>query len=222
MDRARHQPADGAAAPSPWRLSSVTPEMALNSLPAIVVGARDLAHGRRGSPRRRTPASRAANLSMPLPRRYRCKAELHRLRAVGDRSAADCHDEIGRGGASRSAADRSRRRGVCAGIASNLPTQRTAHRAPTVSISSEVRLSVPLTISIALVSAEPVHSAQPSLPPPPVRNDLIHGPEHHTFVPARPPWTLFCFVWHVSGGNSATSCPIKGYARRAPPPGVGI
>ena len=71
-------------------------------------------------------------------------------------------------------------RGVCGGIASNVPTQRVPSARRMFSISSVSRLSVPLTIRNARVGAEPVQLFDDRLGCRPSEHDLIHGAEYDT------------------------------------------
>ena len=158
----------------------------------------DLAHGRRGE-LRRSAATGPDPVDVFGIADIVGEAKLHRLGAVGDRTAADRDDEIGIGGAGLFVAAMTAARGVCGGIASKVPTQRGPSARRMVSITSVSRLSVPLTIRKARVRAEPVHLLDDRLGCRPSEHDLIHGAEYdtpfmhavlpgHSLCPCCEPW----------------------------------
>ena len=95
-----------------------------------------------------------------------------------------------------SAAAMTASRGVCGGMASKVPTQRGPSACRIFSISSVVRLSVPLTIRKARLSAQAVHLPGDRLGGRAAENNLVHGAENDTpLVHDDCPPGTFWFCW---------------------------
>ena len=152
----------------------------------------DLAHRRRGE-LRRSAATGPDPVDVVRIADIVGEAELHRLGAVGDRTAADGNDEIGIAARAWSPAAMTAARGVCGGIASKVPAQRAPSARRMFSITSVSRLSVPLTIRKARVRAQPVQLLDERLGCRPPEHDLIHRAEYDTtFMHGCPPGHFGC------------------------------
>ena len=161
--------------------SLVTPAIAVNSPPAIVVGTliwRTVGgvHRRRDAARRRGSCRCHPTVADVIG-----EAKLHRLGAVGDRAAADGDDQVGLGGARLFGSRRSRPRAACA-AASRRRCRRSALPSALriFSISSVSRSSVPLTIRKARLAPSRSICSTTASRGGTSEHDLIHGAEYDT------------------------------------------